>query len=276
MAKKNKETAPSTIVAASGGAPVPHRRLKIADCEPNDWNMNVVPPDVREKLQYGIEKMLEATGGVLPDPIVVRPHPTATTAKWQIIDGYHRWDILRALGHEEVDAWVIDVSTKNAMILTDTLNYLRGDQDNEKKADYLRRLIVENHMTVPEVAEFLPETVDEIQRYLDAYDIKIEHLDIPEDEGDKGDDTAGDPFMELKFVMSRSQAEVVEREVTRISSILNGKNMRGRALEFMAVNSSQKPMESILGVVSNTHEDDSDAPLASLLKIKKKLREKAV
>ncbi len=45
----------------------------------------------------------------------------------------------------------------------------------------------------------------------------------------------------MKFNVSRSQAEIIEQELSRICSVLEGKNLRGRALEFMAVQSAQTP-----------------------------------
>jgi len=211
---------------------------------------------------------------VLPDPVVVRPNPNPRESKYQIIDGYHRWDIVRALGYEEIDVWVIDVETKDAMILTDTLNYLRGDPDPEKKAHYLQRLLRDYQMTPETASEFLLDTSDEIQEYLDNYEIKVDHIEIPDEvEGDP--DSNDHRFVEIHFNVSVDQAEVIERELARVGGLITGKNVRGRALEFMAVNSSHTPVDNLMGSLAQDDLEDGDQKQTSLSKLKERLREKA-
>lgn len=57
----------------------------------------------------------------------------------------------------------------------------------------------------------------------------------------------GEKFVELKFWVAEDQKTVIEDELTRISSLIKGKNLRGRALEAMAVISSQTPTDNIMG-----------------------------
>lgn len=57
----------------------------------------------------------------------------------------------------------------------------------------------------------------------------------------------GEQFVELSFWLAKDQKDVVENELTRIASLLKGKNIRGRALEAMAVISSQTPVDNITG-----------------------------
>jgi len=57
----------------------------------------------------------------------------------------------------------------------------------------------------------------------------------------------GEQFEALTFWVATDQKEVIEGELTRISALLKGKNLRGRALEAMAVISSQTPTENITG-----------------------------
>lgn len=57
----------------------------------------------------------------------------------------------------------------------------------------------------------------------------------------------GEVFEEVKFWLARDQRKVVEDELTRVSALLRGKNIRGRALEVMAVTSSQTPTSNITG-----------------------------
>lgn len=69
--------------------------------------------------------------------------------------------------------------------------------------------------------------------------------------------TKGD-FKEAKFWIAKDQEKIVEAEITRISSLLDGKNVRGRALEFMAVNSSQTDLDNLTGEAHSP--DDSSEP----------------
>lgn len=57
----------------------------------------------------------------------------------------------------------------------------------------------------------------------------------------------GEMFEEMTFWLAKDQKKVVDDELTRIASLLKGKNIRGRALEAMAVISSQTPTSNITG-----------------------------
>lgn len=57
----------------------------------------------------------------------------------------------------------------------------------------------------------------------------------------------GEKFEQLSFWLASDQKKVVEDELTRIASLMRGKNVRGRALEAMAVISSQTPTDNITG-----------------------------
>ena len=251
-----------------------HYRVPLSDCIPNDWNMNKVEPDVYRKLKLNIEETL-SKAGVLP-PILCRPHPgKKEKGKLQIIDGEHRWKILRELEYEDIDAFVVDVDTATAMIMTDTMNYLRGDPDPDKYGEYMARMIREHtEVDVEYLAERLPESEDEITELIAGLEIDIEDVVIEDSpsslEGaDSKDASTKDVFVELNFHVSKEQAAVIEAEVRRISGTLEGKNVRGRALEFMAVQSSQTPMESVIG------DPDTDTRTRLVVKAKKRKRKAA-
>ena len=256
--KKRKE---EDVVEETPFAGEPYQQLDIDDCIPNDWNPNVMSSSVREKTQKGIEVVLEQAG-VIP-PIVVRKHPDFP-GKFQIIDGYHRWDILRLLGKDKVDAFVINVDTKIAMTLTSTLNYLRGEPNQDQYAKYLYRLMDENRVGAAAAAEYLPETKDEIDSWMASYNMDIDHIEV--DDGllkEESEERAEEHWIELKVLVSREQAEIIEGEVARIAGTMKGskRNIRGRAMEFMAVNSSQTPIRNLTG---EEHEEEADEPLEEL------------
>ena len=70
------------------------RMISLGDLHPHPLNANVMPDDLREKLKVHISRT-----GRYPF-IVVRPHPEGGD-QFQILDGHHRVDVLRELGHAE-------------------------------------------------------------------------------------------------------------------------------------------------------------------------------
>lgn len=80
-------------------------------------------------------------------------------------------------------------------------------------------------------------------------------------------------FLEEKFWIAKDQKKVVDDEITRISSTLQGKNIRGRALEYMAVNSSHSSLDNLMGKGEadvRSEEAPSDIERARRKKEKKK------
>jgi hypothetical protein len=57
----------------------------------------------------------------------------------------------------------------------------------------------------------------------------------------------GEKFEQLSFWVAKDQKTVIDDELTRIASLMKGNNVRGRALEAMAVISSQTPTNNITG-----------------------------
>jgi hypothetical protein len=57
----------------------------------------------------------------------------------------------------------------------------------------------------------------------------------------------GEEFEAMTFWVAEDQKHVIESELTRLAALLGGKNIRGRALEAMAVISSQTPTDNITG-----------------------------
>ena len=236
-------------------------RVSVGDIVPNDWNPNKVDPQMLTKLEFVINETLEDTGRI--PPIVCRPH-TKDKTKLEIIDGEHRWKIVKKLGYGEIDVVVLYVSKVRAMAMTSELNYNRGEPDMEKYPAYLARMLKEfDGIDVKYLAERLPDTEDEIRSYLEAADFEVDEVKIDLDNDDDDDDSSEtkdasntDALLELKFTVRQGGAEVIEREIARLTKALGGgKNLRGRALEAMAVLSSQTPSGSLdVGDDSDTSE----------------------
>jgi len=250
------------------------QRVSIESCRPNDWNMNRVEPQMLAKLELVIAETLAEASAV--PPITVRPHPTKKRLL-QIIDGEHRWKILQKLGQTEIDVVVLYVSAKRAMSMTAELNYNRGEPDMEKYPQYLARMLREfDDVDVKYLSERLPDSEDEIRSYLEAADLEVDEIRISDDEDgevspDSKDVSSRDDIVEIKFAVRQGAAEVIERELSRLKNHLGGgKNERGRALEMMAVLSSQTPSGSLDAAL----EDDDDGASVSVAKLNKKKKKK--
>jgi len=198
-----------------------------------------------EKLKKGMAKVLQDNPNRLP-PIVVRRHKTEK-GHYEIIDGFHRWKALSELKQPKINVFVIKADDKIARVLTNTLNYLRGQPDREKYAKGLVDLIGMGFKTA-DLADLLPDSENDIDDFLEEAEISIEAFQSIQEENAEIDkeneakDGSGDIWVELKFKVTSDQARVVEQEIARIASGLRGKNLRGRALEYMAANSSISPL----------------------------------
>lgn len=233
MTRKSKE-----VISALVEGRLPTKRLKVKSCVPNTWNPNKMDTVAMEKLA----NLVDEIGFVLP--IIVRPHPTKSR-RYQIIDGFHRWCLFKEREEERIDAVVLNVDKDTAMILTNSLNYIRGQPDPETYASYYQELLSSDTMTLDKLEQYVPESSSEIEHILDNYNLDIEDVVLPEDVDVPASppDPLEDAFMEIRFAASKSATEVIDAEITRIAATLRGKNVRGRALEFMAVLSSQTPIE---------------------------------
>jgi len=73
-------------------------------------------------------------------PLIVRRHPSRP-GKYEILDGHHRAEILRALGETTARCEVWAVDSDEAGVLTATLNRLRGRADVKRQARQVRHLL---------------------------------------------------------------------------------------------------------------------------------------
>ncbi len=223
-----------------------YRMVPIDKVHPNTWNPNVMDGPFFKKLLTGLKSTL-AEAKTIP-PIVVRPKPNEER-QYEIIDGWHRWKALKDLKQTRIGVFVLKVSDKNARILTTTLNYLRGSPDRAKYSKGINELI-ELGATTTELTNLLPESWDELDQLIDESDITIEAFQQLQNEYDadqeknaeKNPDDDDSLWVDARFKVSVPQARVIEAELARIGGTLKGKNTRGRALEFMAVLSSQSPI----------------------------------
>ena len=102
---------------------------------------------------------IERTGRY--EPLIVRPCPDKADYL-QIINGYHRCQVLAKLGYKAADCIVWDINDEQADILLATLNRLGGSDELGKKLKLLKRL--NKRIEAAELAKLLPQTAKQIER----------------------------------------------------------------------------------------------------------------
>jgi ParB/RepB/Spo0J family partition protein len=122
-------------------------------------------PDSANRMSRGnfakLARNIERTGHY--EPLVVRRHPDRRGC-FEIIDGHHRREALRQLGHETAQALVWKVDDEQTDILLATLNRLTGRDILEKKLIVLRRLC--QRIQVHDLAKLIGQTQGQLQRLM--------------------------------------------------------------------------------------------------------------
>jgi len=108
-----------------------------------------------EKLVHNIERAGRY------EPLVVRPCP-GRCGFFQIINGHHRCEALRRLGHPTAEVVIWNVNDEQTDILIATLNRLGGRDALDKKTALLRRL--GRRIPIRKLARLLPQTLGQIER----------------------------------------------------------------------------------------------------------------
>jgi ParB-like chromosome segregation protein Spo0J len=137
------------------------KEIPVTAIEPNPKNPNSMPPTEMQKLQRHIERT-----GFYP-PLIVRPvGGTGKDARYMMVDGWHRYLVLRdGLQLQKVTCVVADVSEAEANMMLATLNRLHGEDDPRKRAELVSDLLQEFGSVVA-LADLLPESANEINDML--------------------------------------------------------------------------------------------------------------
>jgi ParB-like chromosome segregation protein Spo0J len=190
---------------------------------PHPLNANVMPDDLRNKLKAHI-----ARTGRYPF-LVVRPHPTAER-KYQVLDGHHRVEVLRELGHSEVRCDVWEVGDREAKILLATLNRLEGQDQPLRRAELVHALLAE--IGVPDLAGLLPESEAELEELHSLLEFPAE--EIAEQLAAQAEAAEKTLPVVLNFVLSPDQARVIEEAVEAASDGVVGRDRQARGLMALA------------------------------------------
>jgi hypothetical protein len=135
------------------------KRIALDKLVPHPGNPNRISRTNFGKLVRNIER----TGRY--EPLVVRPC-AGRRGFFQIINGHHRCEALRHLGHKTAEVVVWNVDDEQTDILLATLNRLGGRDTLDKKLALLQRLSVT--MALRKLAQWLPQTSGQLERLVHA------------------------------------------------------------------------------------------------------------
>lgn len=206
----------------------PEKRLgpkvvPITDLVPHPLNANVMPEDLREKLAAHIKQ-----SGRYP-LVIVRPAPEGP-GKFQILDGHHRVQVLRELGHSEVRTDVWDVTDREAKVLLATLNRLQGADQPIRRAQLIHELLGE--MSLEDLAGLLPESDKQIEELHALLEFPAEEVAAQLAEDAEAQEKTLPQV--LTFVVTKEQADQIELAVELASDGTPGRDRKAKGLANLA------------------------------------------
>lgn len=205
------------------GTRIGPRMVPLDDLRPHPLNSNVMPEDLREKLKAHIRRT-----GRYPF-LVARPHPEEP-GKYQVLDGHHRVEVLRELGHTEARCDVWEVDDREAKLLLATLNRLQGQDLPARRAQLIHELLGE--MSLGDLAGLLPETDKQIEELHALLEFPAEEIAaLLEAEAEESEKVL--PRV-MSFVVTPEQEELIEQAVELASDGTPGRDRKARGLANLA------------------------------------------
>ena len=218
MTNQNVQTLTTETSKRIGARMVPIDALR-----PHPLNSNVMPEDLREKLRAHIHRT-----GRYPF-IVVRPHPD-DPGSFQVLDGHHRVEVLRELGHGEVRCDVWNVDDRDAKLLLATLNRLQGQDIPIRRAQLIHELLGE--MSLSDLGGLLPETDKQLEELESLLQFPAEEIAaLLADEAEKQEKTL--PRV-LTFVVTPEQEALIDHAVELASDGTPGRDRKAKGLTNLA------------------------------------------
>ncbi len=199
------------------------RMVPLDQLRPHPLNANVMSDELREKLRVHIGRT-----GRYPF-VVVRPNPEEPES-YQVLDGHHRVEILRELGHTEArcDVWKVD--DREAKLLLATLNRLEGQDLPIRRAQLVHELLGE--MSLGDLAGLLPETDTQLEELESLLQFPADEIaSLLEEEVEEAEKVL--PRV-LTFVVTPEQEELIARAVEVASDGTEGRDRKARGLSNLA------------------------------------------
>lgn len=122
------------------------------------WNPNQMDEATFKRLIESINRY------GLVEPLVVRP---SVDSQYEVLSGNQRLKAITSIGLKKVPCVVVDMNDAEAMLLAQTLNNLRGEDDQALKGKLIKAVLA----TIPEdrILSILPETKESL-RSLTSFD----------------------------------------------------------------------------------------------------------
>ncbi len=197
--------------------------VPIDDLRSHPRNSNVMSDDLRAKLTAHIKRT-----GRYPF-VVVRPHPD-NAGQFEILDGHHRVEILRELGHTEARCDVWDVGDREAKLLLATLNRLEGQDVPIRRAQLIHELLGE--MSLGDLGGLLPETDKQIEELESLLQFPADEIaSLLQAEAEKAEKVL--PRV-LTYVVTPEQQELIDRAVELASDGTPGRDRKAKGLSYLA------------------------------------------
>lgn len=169
--------------------------VEISRLLPHPENSNRMDVETLSKLR----RHIESTGRY--EPLVVRPHPTED-GRFQVINGHHRLQVLKALGHTKARCVIWEVDDDQARLYLATLNRLSGEDIPERRALLIGSLL--ESFEVNDLAGLLPESQDQIAELQRLARVELDEL-LPRPPVE----VEGAPQVILEFFLDRDGAKEV-------------------------------------------------------------------
>ena len=182
---------------------------------PNPWNPNRMSDEMQAKLKAYIERE------GLVEPLVVRPKGE----QYEILGGFHRWQIAQELGFTTVPCVTVDLDDRRAKILTVNLNELKGASLPSLLANLIHDLSSE--LSLDDLESQLPYTQEELRDSLELLKIPDGLEASLEEEAERQERER--PTI-LSFIVDGKDVELVEEAIDRAKDLEPGGMTRGRAI----------------------------------------------
>ena len=205
------------------GTRIGPRMVPLDDLRPHPLNSNIMSEDLRAKLKAHIKRT-----GRYPF-LVVRPHPDEPR-QYQVLDGHHRVEILRELGHTEARCDIWEVTDREAKLLLATLNRLQGQDVPIRRAQLLHELLGE--MSVDDLAGLLPETDKQLEELHSLLEFPAEEIAaLLEAQAQEAEKVL--PRV-MSFVVTPEQEQLIDQAVELASDGTPGRDRKARGLANLA------------------------------------------
>jgi len=199
---------------------------------PNTWNPNHMKPIDFETLKESIKR------DGFRQYIRLRPHPQkGTEGFFEIMDGEHRWRIVKELGAETIEATVEDKTDAEAMLVTLTMNKLRGEFDTIKLAEVI--VLLRQTYTEEELTKMLGYTPTELKNFEELHKFDPNELkEIEAEETKKLKDLTisekEEPLLnDLTYSVNLSQLYIIETAIEKVGEMSKEKALVSLCSEYL-------------------------------------------